>query len=106
MTDAFSIEVRQGTDECVIAVAGELDLYDAEKLREVLSPLVEEPGATIVVDMSELSFVDSTGIGVLVAMLKRARAGDGDLVLRRPSERITAVLSLTGLDRIFVIQQT
>src|SRR4051812_40100328 len=105
MTDAFSIQVRQGTAERVIALAGELDLYDAEKLRKVLSPLVQEPGATTVVDMSELAFVDSTGIGVLVAMLKQARASDGDLLLRRPSERITAVLNLTGLDRIFVIEQ-
>ena len=95
----------RGTDgRAVLSVAGEVDLQSAPELRERLIALYHEGERVVVLDMSDVAFLDSTGLGVIVAALKRFRASGGDLVLRRPAERERKLLDLTGLSEIFQIQ--
>lgn len=82
----------------VVTVVGELDLHTAPRLREALLPLAEEAGASVVVDLTEVPFLDSSGLTVFVVALKRLREQGGSLRLVAPSPRVVKVFAITGLD--------
>ena len=86
----------------VESVAGDVDLASAPELRARLKDLID-PGPTFVVlDLSELVFIDSTGLGVLVGVHRRVKEAGGEVRLASAGPRIMRVLSVTGLDRVFV----
>jgi anti-sigma B factor antagonist len=63
----------------VMAAAGELDLYTAPDLRRLLTQVIEDGTTGVVIDLSETTFLDSTGLGVLIGALKRLRSRGGAL---------------------------
>ena len=90
----------------MLAVAGEVDVATAPRLRERLVDLVTEGNHRIVVDLESVDFLDSTGLGVLVGGLKRVRSHDGDLALVCTQRRILKVLEITGLTKVFTIHDS
>jgi anti-sigma B factor antagonist len=90
----------------VIAVGGEIDVYSAPRLREKLINLVESGNYHLIVDMEEVEFLDSTGLGVLVGGLKRVRAHDGWIDLVCTQGRILRIFRITGLSKVFNIFDT
>jgi anti-sigma B factor antagonist len=99
----LSIASRIEGDKTVVSVGGEIDVYTAPKLREQIVALVEEGRYHLVIDMEEVEFLDSTGLGVLVGGLKRVRAHDGSLRLVCTQERILKIFRITGLTKVFPI---
>jgi anti-sigma B factor antagonist len=93
-------------DSTVIAVGGEIDVYSAPRLREKLINLVESGNYHLIVDMEEVEFLDSTGLGVLVGGLKRVRARDGWIDLVCTQGRILRIFRITGLSKVFNIFDT
>jgi anti-sigma B factor antagonist len=92
----FSITVRNLRDLHLVTLHGELDVASADGLA---NSLVELAGSTVVVDLSDLMFMDSTGIGALVRARNRIRAdGLGELVLTRPGAIVHRALEIVGLD--------
>jgi anti-sigma B factor antagonist len=85
----------------VLEVQGEVDLYTSSQLREAIVRLTEEGETRIVVDLYNVSFMDSSGLGVLVAGLKRARERGGELALVFGEGSVQKVFGITGLDKIF-----
>jgi len=102
----LSLATRTEGDRTVVSVAGEIDVYTAPKLREQIVALVDEGQYHLVVDMSGVEFLDSTGLGVLVGGLKRVRAHDGSLSLVCNEERILKIFRITGLTKVFPIHST
>jgi anti-sigma B factor antagonist len=90
----------------VIEVAGEIDVYTAPRLRERLVSLVESGSYQLIVDMENVEFLDSTGLGVLVGGLKRVRAHEGWIDLVCTQTRILRIFRITGLNRVFSIYDT
>jgi len=90
----------------VIDVQGEIDMYSAPRLRELLINLVSQGSSQLVVNLDKVGFLDSTGLGVLVGGLKRVRAHDGSLDLVCTQQRILKILKITGLTEVFGIYQT
>src|SRR5205809_5392402 len=90
----------------VIDVRGEIDMYTAPRLRELLIDLVSQGSYQLVVNLDEVGFLDSTGLGVLVGGLRRVRAHDGSLDLVCTRERILRIFRVTGLTEVFGIYQT
>ncbi len=86
-----------------IHLLGELDMSTAPQLREELLRLTDGGGSEIVVDLSQLGFIDSTGLSVLITCLKRVRQQGGEMALRSPSPSTRKVLEITGLHEVFVI---
>ena len=84
----------------VVHLAGELDLYNADEVRDALGEAIAGSPARIVVDMEQTTFLDSSGLGALIAGLKSARQAGGDLRVARPTEAVRTVFSLTNLDRV------
>lgn len=90
----------------VVAARGEIDVAAAPQLRERLVDLIEDGRTRLVVDLEDVDFVDSTGLGVLVGAVRRARSADGDVRLVCTNSRLLKVLDVTGLDEVFVIGDT
>jgi anti-sigma B factor antagonist len=90
----------------VVDVEGEIDIYSAPRLRELLIDLVSKNTYQIVVNLEKVGFVDSTGLGVLVGGLKRVRAHDGSLDLVCTQEQILKIFRITGLTKVFGIYET
>ena len=84
----------------VIDVQGEIDIYTAPRLRELLIDLVSKGSYQLVVNLDEVGFLDSTGLGVLVGGLRRVRARDGSLDLVCTQQRILKILKITGLTEV------
>lgn len=106
MEDLFEVSVSQRGDACVVTAVGEVDVSTAPELRQKLREQPED--AFVVVDLSDVTFLDSTGLGVLVAALKRVRESDAGgelrLVVSRP--QVSKVLEVTGLSGVFSIHPT
>jgi anti-sigma B factor antagonist len=90
----------------VIDVQGEIDIYTAPRLRELLIDLVSNTSYQLVVNLDKVGFLDSTGLGVLVGGLRRVRAHDGSLDLVCTREPILKIFRITGLTEVFGIYQT
>jgi anti-sigma B factor antagonist len=90
----------------VLEVSGEVDIYTAPKLREKLVELIDAGNDRIVVDLEGVGFMDSTGLGSLVAGLKRIRERDGELAIVCTREPVLKVLGITGLDRVFPVHDS
>ena len=90
----------------VLEVNGELDLHSSPPLRAELLRLSEGASPQIVVDLAGVSFIDSTGIGVLVGGLKKARERGGKLVFCSPQPRVKRVFEITGLLQALPLYET
>ena len=89
-------------DWTVVPLSGDIDLATAPALRARLTDLLDG-GCSLVLDLRELRFIDSTGLGVLVGALRRVRADGRELRLAGPPPGVHRVFSVTGLDHVFRI---
>jgi anti-sigma B factor antagonist len=84
----------------VLGPKGRLDAESSLDFRERLRRLVESGVSQLVIDLGEVSSIDSTGLGAIIGGLRRARQKGGDLRIARPSQEVLTVLQLTSLDRV------
>lgn len=101
----MELSVAQNGDVPVIAVSGEVDVYSAPALRDRLTELLET-GPSVVVDLTDVSFLDSTGLGALVAARTVAAGQGGALALVCTQQRILKLFTITGLDGVFGIHDS
>ena len=91
---------EQELDPGAVRLDGELDVSTIVPTRERLYREIDaHPGGTVRITLDDLTFIDSSGLGLLVAALKRARLAGGDLSFSRPTENLWRVFTITGLDR-------
>lgn len=98
MTDGFAVEV---VDD-VIRISGDLDAQTAGHLDEVITAQLADGRGEVLLDVSELTFIDSSGLRSMV--LARGPEGEGRVVLRSPSPSVIRLLDITGLTEVFVIE--
>lgn len=97
----FNLDRTEQDGIAVLAVAGDVDVDTAWRLREDLTTLLTERDA--VVDMSAVEFLDSTGLGVLVAGYRQARNRDHRMALAGAPQRVLDILELTQLTTLFAL---
>jgi anti-sigma B factor antagonist len=102
-TPEFDVAVAVEDGNATVAITGEVDVYTAPQLRERLYAIIADGASRIVLDLEAMTFIDSTGLGVIVGALKRLRQGGGDLILRAPGRSTRKVLDITGLTQIVEI---
>ena len=103
--DAQAHFTRRGTaDAPELAIRGEVDVSTSAALRGELYGIIDSGARRVVVDCSEMDFIDSSGLGVLVGALKRVREKDGELVLRSLNASANKVFEITGLTKLFTIE--
>ncbi len=92
-------EARDGIT--LVVLGGELDIYTVANFRSDLERL-DPASAPLVIDLTDVTLLDSSGLGALVSLLNRAREGEGQLGLICPHRRLRRVFEITGLRRAFV----
>jgi anti-sigma B factor antagonist len=90
----------------VVAPGGEIDAFTAPRLRTELAQVVDAGATAVVCDLSAVTFLDSSGLGVLIGALKRLRQAGGELLIVLPAPSARKVFSLTALDRILPLFET
>ncbi len=85
----------------VLHVRGEIDMASAPQLRQEVVRVIDRGDHDLVLDLTEVAFCDSTGIGVVVAAVKRARTAGGDVRVVCVNERLREMFAITRLDRVF-----
>ena len=95
---------RDGAD--VVTLRGEIDVYTAPRLRQALVDLIDAGSRNVVIDMERVDFLDSTGLGVLVEALKRAKGNDAELSIVATQDKILKIFDITGLNKAFTIHQS
>jgi len=99
---ALEVETRPAANGVtVLAPTGRLDVAGAPALRDAIGDAVRNGPPKVVIDMEGVSFVDSTGLGSVIAALKQIRSSQGELRLAAPNQQVRVVLELTTLDRVF-----
>src|SRR5665647_396737 len=101
-----SVTSRPSGERTVVHVSGEVDVYTAPMLREELTALIDAEHTNLVVDLAEVSFMDSTGLGVLVGALKKIRTLGGELRLVIDQEKVLKIFRITALTQVFPIYAT
>ena len=95
----LQLHTRQQSGATVVEVGGEVELHNVPQLREELLRACKVDLPNVVVDLSKVIFIDSTGIGVLVGALKRVRERHGTFALVCPPGRVRRIFEITGLLR-------
>lgn len=102
----LTLNTRAEGEYTVLAVSGEVDVYTAPALRDRIADLLDAGQQKLIIDLAGVEFLDSTGLGVLVAGLNRAREVGGSLALVCPQERVLKLFRITGLDEVFTVHAT
>jgi anti-sigma B factor antagonist len=103
----FSVATAElGGNAFLVTAAGEADMYTAPMLERALEGVVGLGGTTVVVDLAEVSFIDSTVLSVLLRYHGRLGGLGGQLVVVSEDRRIVRTFEITGLDRVFTITRT
>ena len=106
MEPEFEVRIAEvGNNSFVVSVSGEVDLHTAPEMERELVEVLQLGGNSVVVDLAEVGFIDSTVLGLLLRYKPRFRSRGGDLVLVSDDRRILRTLEITGLDRVFRIEQ-
>lgn len=88
----------------VIVVKGELDVATTPAFKSLVSELVSRGHNRLVLDLRDLEFIDSTGIGAFVGAMNRAQQANGSLCLRAVPVRIASVLDMVGLSSVLALE--
>lgn len=89
----------------VITVTGDLDVTSVSQLRDAVHDRFRAGTFRIVLDLGPMTFVDSPGLGMMVGLLRAARANGGDVRLANVPARIARLLTITGLDDVFALDE-
>jgi anti-sigma B factor antagonist len=104
---SLEVQTRQvDSGATIVAPTGRLDVAGAPALKDAISEALKNGQPRVVLDMEGVSFVDSTGLGSVIAALKQIRSSQGDLRLAAPNQQVRVVLELTTLDRVFPYYST
>ncbi|MQY04894.1 STAS domain-containing protein [Actinomadura macrotermitis] len=102
----FSAGHRRYGEHTIVALTGDIDVHSSQRLRELLIELVGAGSRRLVVDLDQVTFLDSTGLGVFVGIFHRLRAGNGTLAIAGGAPRVREVFHVTQLTRIFPLHET
>ena len=104
--DDFGVDITTDGGDVVVAIRGELDVLTAPFLWEQMEPSLAGVTGNLVLDFTELGFIDSMGLGVIVRAQSRLRGEQPErkVVIRHPNAHARKVFEITGLDRILDIQ--
>ena len=92
------------TDFWDVYVIGELDVSTADQFKEYLYKLIDKEIRSIRFDLSNLDYIDSTGLGVMIGVLKRIKVQNKEIYIESPKDNVKKIFSITVLDKIFKME--
>lgn len=104
----MSLEISKRFDEensiWDIQLVGDVDIQSSNHLKEEINGMLNEVETDLLIDCASLSYIDSTGLGVLIGVLKRVKNVEKDITIVNAQNNIKKLLGITGLDKIFRIR--
>lgn len=94
-------KIEQQEDQYTVTLAGEMDTAAATAAEQVLQPLYNTNGKDVLIDCTDLEYIASSGLRILISILKGAKAGGSRVVLKNVNEDIQSVFELTGFISLF-----
>lgn len=88
-----------------VVPVGEIDIYTSPKFKDILAEKLKEKQTDILIDGSELDYLDSTGLGALISILKVVRENDKNIYLENIKPNIRKLFDITDLDKVFIIKE-
>ncbi len=105
MSSELGFREERSDSATFIYLSGELDIYTSQKFKEQLYEIADSSQTDLTIDCTQLNYIDSTGLGIFVGALKRAKQNNKDIILIRPKENIKKLFIITGLDKVFIIKE-
>jgi len=100
----LEINVTEVSGGNIAYVSGEVDVYTASKLKEILNPLAEQQNKKLVVDLTDVNYIDSTGLGIFIGVLKTSEKSSSSLKLKGLNDRVKRLFEITGLNEVIDIE--
>ena len=89
----------------IVKPVGEVDIYTSPKLKEKLLKSLKEKETDLLIDGEKLDYIDSTGLGVLISILKKFKESENNIILINLKSNISKLFDITGLDKVFIIKE-
>lgn len=99
----FDLNLIDEGGHYLIELIGDLDIYNNKKFKEKLADIYEDLDKDIVVDCSKLEYIDSTGLGSFISLLKLTRDEEKEITVKNLKKNIKKVFKITDLDKLFNI---
>ena len=96
--------IEQLEDKFLVALEGELDTASAAEVEQTLRPLYNSEGKDVIIDCEKLEYISSSGLRILISLLKGAKAGGSKVVIKNLNDDIKEVFRLTGFVSLFDIE--
>ena len=97
-------KLNNENDFWVISLKGELDVSTADKLKEYLHNLADEKILDMKINLDKLDYIDSTGLGVMIGVLKKLKTDNKEIHILNPKSNVKKIFTITGLDKIFKME--
>ncbi|MDR3120497.1 MAG: STAS domain-containing protein [Clostridiales bacterium] len=104
LSSGLTIKEQERESSVLIEIGGEVDIFTCQELKDTLYQLVERHGKDLILDCTTLNYIDSTGLGVFVAVLKKVRQIDRQITIENLKESILKLFLITNLDSLFNIR--
>ena len=102
----MEVKIKDHGEHKILSINGEVDLYNVSELKKVLFSITDGTSSSVVVDMKNVNYMDSSGIGALVAGQKKMKAHSGKFALMNIHDDVLNILKLATLDKFFKIYET
>src|SRR5699024_12812401 len=96
----LEIDFDEKQDNIIVKLSGEIDVYTAPELKDILLPLVEKENNNIEVCFSDVEYMDSTGLGIFINALKSSQTYNSRMELVNLTDRVLRLFTISGLDEI------
>ena len=102
----MEIKIKKESDVSILEIEGEVDVYYSSRLEEKVKNLISEGERRVIIDMTEVSYMDSSGLGVLVGSLKNLKKSKGEMKIAGVKGEIMNVFEITRLNTFFDMYNT
>lgn len=103
--DKFNAKTQMNGSVCRVFLSGELDLSVAPDFRLVMEPLVSNTEIDLIVNLKEMTYIDSTGIGILLSILKARHGQEARFSVEEVPPQIQKLFDMTGIAKFFAPQE-
>ncbi|MEZ0537941.1 STAS domain-containing protein [Caldicellulosiruptoraceae bacterium PP1] len=102
----MNLELKELTEnnDVIIQLKGEIDIFSSPALKEKLYEVIDASSKDISINMKEVTYIDSTGLGVFVGALKKAKQKDINIILKDMKPNVKKIFKITGLDKVFPVE--
>jgi anti-sigma B factor antagonist len=104
MSSELTLKEEYLAGKTKVFVSGEVDIYTAQSFKDKVYSIVEKADNDIIIDCTGLNYIDSTGLGIFVGALKKAKLTGKSICLENIKDNIKKLFVITGLDKLFNIQ--